>query len=157
MKKILTGVLALVLALGFTIFTQPSAVAADSPGTVTAHLTVSVQDDAGKLIFAKARDGSDMAVKEVQVSDQDGDGILTVYDLLSCAHEQLAPGGASDFSVALGRKNTATAKKIWGIEGTFYFLEGKMVNMFKEFSKDLKYTGYTINEFTHLTVVHTKT
>lgn len=153
MKKILTGVLALVLALGFTIFTQPSAVAADSPGTVTAHLTVSVQDDAGKLIFAKARDGSDMAVKEVQVSDQDGDGILTVYDLLSCAHEQLAPGGASDFSVALGRKNTATAKKIWGIEGTFYFLEGKMVNMFKEFSKDLKYTGYTINEFTHLTVV----
>ena len=94
-----------------------------------------------------------MSVKEVQVSDQDGDGILTVYDLLSCAHEQLAPGGASDFSVALGRKNTATAKKIWGIEGTFYFLEGKMVNMFKEFSKDLKYTGYTINEFTHLTVV----
>ena len=153
MKKLLAGILTFILVLGGVTFSQPSVSAADSPGTVTAHLTVSVQDDAGKLIFAKARDGSDMAVKEVQVSDQDGDGILTVYDLLSCAHEQLAPGGASDFSVALGRKNTATAKKIWGIEGTFYFLEGKMVNMFKEFSKDLKYTGYTINEFTHLTVV----
>lgn len=125
MKKLLAGILTFILVLGGVTFSQPSVSAADSPGTVTAHLTVSVQDDAGKLIFAKARDGSDMAVKEVQVSDQDGDGILTVYDLLSCAHEQLAPGGASDFSVALGRKNTATAKKIWGIEGTFYFLEGK--------------------------------
>lgn len=53
MKKILTGVLALVLALGFTIFTQPSAVAADSPDTVTAHLTVSVQDDAGNSSLPK--------------------------------------------------------------------------------------------------------
>ena len=111
MKKLLAGILTFILVLGGVTFSQPSVSAADSPGTVTAHLTVSVQDDAGKLIFAKARDGSDMAVKEVQVSDQDGDGILTVYDLLSCAHEQLAPGGASDFSVALGRKNTATAKK----------------------------------------------
>lgn len=125
MKKLLAGILTFILVLGCVAFSQPSVSAADSPGTVTAHLTVSVQDEDGKLIFAKARDGSDMAVKEVQVSDQDGDGILTVYDLLSCAHEQLAPGGASDFSVALGRKNTATAKKIWGIEGTFYFLEGK--------------------------------
>lgn len=112
MKKLLAGILTFILVLGGVTFSQPSVSAADSPGTVTAHLTVSVQDDAGKLIFAKARDGSDMAVKEVQVSDQDGDGILTVYDLLSCAHEQLAPGGASDFSVALGRKTQQRPKNL---------------------------------------------
>ena len=156
MKKILTGVLALVLALGFTIFTQPSAVAADSPDTVTVHLTVSLQDENGKNVFAKALDGSDMAAKAVQVSDQDDDGILTAYDILVCAHKQFAPGGMNDFAVVTGNRQTVQAKKVWGSEGEFYFLDGQAVNYYKNFAKNLKFNTYRVNEFAHLSVVQSK-
>lgn len=157
MKKILTWLLSFALALGFTAFVQPTAMAADTPESVTAYLTVSLNDADGKPCFAKARDGSEMAAKAVQVSDRDYDGKLTVYDLLVCAHESLAPGGANDFAAASGSGNAAIAKKVWGSEGSFYFLEGKAVNFYKQFSGNLKYDAY-INEFTHLTVVQsTKT
>ena len=158
MKKILTWLLSFALALGFTAFVQPTAMAADTPGAVTAHLTVSLNDADGNPGFAKARDGSEMTAKAVQVSDRDYDGELTVYDLLVCAHESLAPGGANDFAVASGSGNAAIAKKVWGSEGSFYFLEGKQVNLYKHFSSNLKSNAYIINEFTHLTVVQsTKT
>lgn len=112
MKKLLAGILTFILVLGGVTFSQPSVSAADSPGTVTAHLTVSVQDDNGKLIFAKARDGSDMAVKEVQVSDQDGDGILTDTICFPAPMNSLRRAAQAIFLLHLAEKTQQRPKNL---------------------------------------------
>lgn len=118
-KKLLSRIMVLAMLLAL-LPAQPVAVAAEAtaPDSVTAYLTVSLQDE-GSLSFAQARDGSSMAAKAVEVSDLDNDGLLTLYDMLCCAHEQFAPGGMSDFVTISGTNNAVTAKEIWGREDSF--------------------------------------
>lgn len=120
-KKLLSRIMVLAMLLAL-LPAQPVAVAAEATAldSVTAYLTVSLQDE-GSLSFAQARDGSSMAAKAVEVSDLDNDGLLTLYDMLCCAHEQFAPGGMNDFATVSGTKNAVTAKKIWGHEDSFAF------------------------------------
>lgn len=136
MKKVLSILLSLILLIGFSTVVNPTAAAAEAVEAVTAYITVTLQDENGAPVFAEARDGSQVAVKAVTVSDQDGDGMLTVYDMLYCAHVQLAPGGANDFSTANGSRNTVSAKTLWNRDAAeFTIVGGKQVNFYKELKK----------------------
>ena len=150
LKKFLSGLLALILVLGAIALFQPEASAADTPEAVTAYVTVSLKASDGTPSFAKARDGSDMTAKAVQVSDVDGDGFLRVYDLLVCAHEQLAPGGANDFAAVQDTKGNITAKKIWNSAEKFYILAGRQINLHKSVATNLRVNSVTITNGTHV-------
>ena len=137
MKKLLTGFIALIMALGFVAVSQPRALAADAPESLTAYLTIALQNKDGAYDFAKAKDGTEMAAKAVQVSDVDGDGKLTAYDMLYCAHKLYAPGGLKDFETSSAAKGMATAKKIWNIESNFLLLD-RFTQAPKNFSTNIK-------------------
>ena len=68
---------------------------------------VTISDDQGALVLAH---------KEVTVTDQDGDGTLTIHDALYCAHEQNYTGGAQ---AGFGTEDTqwgVSLTKLWGVE-----------------------------------------
>lgn len=77
---------------------------------------VTISDDQGALVLTR---------KEVQVTDQDEDGSLTIYDAIYCAHEQYYTGGAQ---TGFGTEDTqwgVSLMKLWGVEngGSFgYYL-----------------------------------
>lgn len=153
MKKALSIFLSLILLLGLSVFVNPTAAAAEAVEAVTAYITVTLQDEDGTPVFAEARDGSQVAVKAVTVSDQDGDGMLTVYDMLYCAHVQLAPGGANDFSTVNGSRNTVSAKTLWNCDAAdFTIVGGKQVNFHSQFKRSLKYPYSIVNGY-HLYLI----
>lgn len=68
---------------------------------------VTISDDQGALALAR---------KEVQVTDQDGDGSLTIYDALFCAHEQNYTGGAQAGFATEATQWGVSLMKLWGVE-----------------------------------------
>lgn len=113
-NKFFSLIMSVAMLLTLLPMVQPVAMAAETDVTdsVNVYVTVALQGDGESgLTFAKTRDGSFMAAKAVQITDQNSDGELTIYDVLVCAHNQLAPSGANDFVVASGSKGTVTAKK----------------------------------------------
>lgn len=68
---------------------------------------VSISDDRGALVLAR---------EEVQVTDQDQDGSLTIYDALYCAHEQNYTGGAQAGFATEDTQWGVSLMKLWGIE-----------------------------------------
>jgi len=98
MKKTLTILLTLIMILGTTCL----AVSADEGVKVR----VSIADGSGKLV---------VAYKQIEVTDTDADGALTISDALYAAHEKFYADGAegygtfmSDYGLSLG--------KLWGEE-----------------------------------------
>lgn len=51
----------------------------------------------------------------VSVTDTDGDGVLTIADVLYCAHEQKHPDGAAAFGTELTEYGISMTR-LWGIE-----------------------------------------
>ena len=154
MKRLLTGIFALILMLGCITISQPRATAADTPKEITAYLTIALQDADGKYDFAGANDGTSMASKAIQVSDADGDNKLTAYDVLYCAHVQYAPGGLKDFEINSASKGSAILKKAWNVTAGFT-LVGENTMATNAFKTDIKSATSTtsINDGTHLYVI----
>lgn len=50
MKRLLTGIFALILMLGCITISQPRATAADTPKEITAYLTIALQDATESMI-----------------------------------------------------------------------------------------------------------
>ena len=98
MKKIIAIVIVLVFCLSFAACGGKSA---DSGTPVT--VTIS---DAGKLAVAG---------ESVSVTDADGDGTLTLYDVLFCTHDKLCDGGTDAFAAEDGGYGLALTK-LWGVE-----------------------------------------
>ena len=57
-----------------------------------------------------------MAQVEIDVTDVDEDGVLTVYDALYCAHEAAYPGGAEAGFAAEDTEYGKSLTKLWGEE-----------------------------------------
>lgn len=94
MKKLVSVILSLVLALSMFTVMASAATAPVEPATVY----VSISD---------AKDTLAVAYMPVIVTDIDNDGSLTINDALYCAHENAYPGGA-----AKGYKSSLSA---WGL------------------------------------------
>ena len=114
MKKLLAFTLLcslLCTCLGLTAFAD---------GGVTAYVTIA--DDSGKLVLAH---------KPVTVTDTDGDGVISMADVLFAAHEAYYEGGAAaGFSASLTAYGLSL-DKLWGIEngGSYgYYLNNASPN-----------------------------
>ena len=57
-----------------------------------------------------------LAYAEIEVTDVDGDDVLTVYDALYCAHESAYPGGAAAGFGAEDQGYGPSLTKLWGEE-----------------------------------------
>ena len=107
---------ALMLTLCMVLTMMPSMAWAESENAVqpvNIYVTLALDSDGETKEFAKAKDGTDMAMRSVTVSDVDNDGKLTAYDAIACMQTQYAPEG-KDWAVdkkkcayrTLGRKST---------------------------------------------------
>ena len=78
--------------------------------------------DDGVVVYFTVSNGSLLNAQiPVNVSDSDGDGALTIYDAMYCAHEQYYEGGAaSGFVTATGDYGLYIVK-LWGIENGVSF------------------------------------
>ena len=92
MKKLICTLIALALLCG-AAFAE------------TIYVTIS--DGAGEL---------QLAYTATEVTDADGDGALTVYDALYCAHEQYFEGGAAAGFAAEDQGYGPSLTKLWGID-----------------------------------------
>lgn len=63
-----------------------------------------------------ATDGVQLACQSIELSDIDGDGILTVSDALYLAHEASYPGGAAAGYGAVDSDYGLSLSKLWGVE-----------------------------------------
>lgn len=63
-----------------------------------------------------ASDGVQLAYLPVEMSDTDGDGMLTVSDALYLAHEAAYPGGAAEGYEAVDSDYGLSLSKLWGVE-----------------------------------------
>ena len=113
-KRRASGVTGILLALMMAVTFIPTLAFAADAGTITVYMTVS---DQGQL--AKAKDGSPMAWKEVNVKDTDRDGHYTYDEALAAAHDAYYEGGAA----AGYNSGTGAVKKLWGVEngGNYLF------------------------------------
>lgn len=156
MKRILAGIFALVIVFGLVTTTQLRAEAVDTSEEITAYLTITLQDTDGNYDFAKSKDGSEMAAKAIQVSDQDGDGKLTAYDMLYCAHLQCATGGLNDYGTSSTGSGNVVLTKVWNVTDDFTFV-GENTMATKSLQTNIKATGTAlIDNGTHLYVVQGK-
>lgn len=96
MKKFLSTLLALAMLLSCAVFAE----AADPV------VFVSISDDAGNLVLAHV---------PVVVTDEDGDGALTICDALMNAHAAYHPDGVAAFAAVTSEWGLSMAK-LWGIE-----------------------------------------
>ncbi len=130
-KKALVVLMAVIMV--FTM--MPSMAWADSNNAtqseiapVNIYVTVSLGTGEAARDFAKAKDGTDMAMKRVMVSDVDNDGKLTAYDAISCMQTQWAPEG-KEWAVD---KNIVT--KLWGEDAPF-LIYSSMVTQIRSFNQ----------------------
>lgn len=107
MKKMFSLLLALSLLFSLSAFAETA-----SSGV---HVFVSITDDIGAL---------KLAAEPVFVTDQDGDGTLTLHDALLCAHIAHHKNGAEGY-IAVATEYGMSLVRLWGIEngGSFgYYL-----------------------------------
>ena len=131
-KKALVVLMAVIMV--FTM--MPSMAWADSNNatqseiaSVNIYVTVSLGTGEAARDFAKAKDGTDMAMKRVMVSDVDNDGKLTAYDAISCMQTQWAP---EEKEWAVDDKNIVT--KLWGEDAPF-LIYSSMVTQIRSFNQ----------------------
>lgn len=139
-KKILAVLLAAALCLGCGILSgcgtsqsaatsEPSATAAEESAATatpaptaepaTVYVTIS---DAGNLVEAQ---------QPVTVTDEDGDGTLTVNDALIAAHDSLYPGGASAGYATEEGQYGLSITELWGVEngGSYGYYVNNVASM----------------------------
>ena len=122
-KKALVVLMAVIMVFTY----MPSMAWAESENAVqpvNIYVTLALDSDGETKEFAKAKDGTDMAMKSVTVSDVDNDGKLTAYDAISCMQTQYAPEG-KDWAV--DDKNVIT--KLWGDEAPFLVYKDNVIQM----------------------------
>ncbi len=104
------------------------------PFIVPALAAVEITDGSGAVDAVKINitvtNAGDVVVpvEELEVTDVDGDGDVTIYDAIYAAHEKWFEGGASGFAVDAGQYG-AYITKLWGVEngGAYgYFLNHAM-------------------------------
>ncbi len=115
MKKLLSFLLILALMSSFLAV----AVLADDevgPDNDIVYVTISV---AGEIVAPAV---------PVAVTDIDGDGTLTVDEVLKCAHDQLYPGGAEAGYAAMDTEYGLFVTTLWGDpSGSFgYYVDNAM-------------------------------
>lgn len=96
MKKIMVIMLALCMVLS-------AAVAEEANEGVLVYVTIA----AGDLVMAQA---------PVELSDTDGDGMLTINDALYLAHEEFYEGGAEAGYATAETQWGLSLAKLWGVE-----------------------------------------
>ena len=92
MKKLLCTLLALALLCG---------------AALAENALVTISNGQGEFCMAQV---------EIDVTDVDEDGVLTVYDALYCAHEAAYPGGAEAGFAAEDTEYGKSLTKLWGEE-----------------------------------------
>ncbi len=97
MKKILTLALSLMLLLA-------AACAAEAPAST--QVFVSLTDDTGALV---------LALEPVDVTDADGDGVLTISDALQLAHVARHPDGGAAYATEETEFGLSLVR-LWGVE-----------------------------------------
>ncbi len=95
MKKLFSLLCALLMLLSFAAATEEAPVA-----------FVSISDDTGALVLAHAA---------VELTDADGDGALTICDVLMAAHAAYHADGAEAFGAADSEWGKSLTK-LWGVE-----------------------------------------
>lgn len=113
MKKCIS--LMAVLLLVLTAAVMP--VMAETEETCTVYVTVS---NAGELVLSH---------EAVAISDADGDGALTIQDVLILAHDAKFEGGAAEGFAAVDSDYGPMITKLWGVEngGSYgYYLNNAM-------------------------------
>lgn len=98
------------------------------------------------------------AMEEVEVSDKDGDFMLTVYDALVCTHEQLYEGGAAGFDTVKTQYGT-TIVKLWGIENGYgygYYLNDTFASsIYEQIEAEDLLTAFTYQDLENYSDVYT--
>ena len=102
----------LLLALALLLGLLPgTAWAAEAEGrTITVLMTIYDQG-----VPARDREEKPMLLRKVQVTDRNGDGYYSLDEALVAAHEEYAPGGASDYAAGQGQWGYSVTK-LWGAE-----------------------------------------
>lgn len=107
MKKILSALIALVLLISCAFCEEAAE---------TLNVFVSITDDTGALVLAH---------EEIQVTDADADGALTIADALACAHASKHENGAAAFACAQTEYGLSLTL-LWGVDNGGSY--GYMVN-----------------------------
>ncbi|MEA4823436.1 MAG: S-layer homology domain-containing protein [Clostridiaceae bacterium] len=95
-------IMAMLLVLALCLSLVPAAMAADD--AIRVNVTISA---AGKLILAS---------KSIDVTDADGDGVLTICDALAAAHDDSFEGGAKAGFATETTEYGLGITKLWGVE-----------------------------------------
>ncbi len=97
--RIAAAVIVLLLAAAFCFSGAAAEAASD-------EVYVTISDDKGELVLTQ---------QAVNAEDSDGDGALTVNDVLYCAHEQFFEGGAAEGYETETSEYGLSLSKLWGI------------------------------------------
>lgn len=129
MKKILSVAVALLMMLGMLGI---SASAEPEPGSdlITVYVTISTAD--GELILTR---------EAIVVGDEDGDDIISIYDVLYTAHEKKYEGGVSAGYNTAETQYGISLIKLWGdTSGAFgYYVNNKSATSLNDVVKDGDY------------------
>lgn len=124
MKRILTVISALTVSCA-AVCTVSASAAEDH-----AKVYVTIADDHGKLALVR---------EEINVTDTDGDGVLTINDALYTAHEEKFEGGAAKGYSSSKTEFGISMDKLWGAEngGSYgYYLNNAFSNGLDDAVKD---------------------
>jgi len=141
-KKILAILLTAALCLGFGILsgcgtsqsaatTAPSAAATEEP-TATATATAAPTAEPATVYVTISDAGSLVVAQQpVAVTDEDGDGTLTVNDALIAAHDSFYPGGAAAGYAAEEGQYGLSITELWGVKngGSYGYYVNNVASM----------------------------
>ena len=113
MKKILCTIMAIALIFALC------AVSASAESTIDVYVTIAN----GNIV---------LAMEKITVTDNDGDGALTINDALYAAHEKAFTGGAAAGYASVQSDWGLSLSKLWGIENGGSY--GYMINDASAFS-----------------------
>lgn len=95
-KTIFSLLIALILSFSFAVCEEAAPV----------KVFVSITDETGAIV---------LALEEIEVTDTDNDGALTIADALSCAHAQKHEKGAEAFACSLTEYGISL-NLLWGVD-----------------------------------------
>lgn len=132
MKKVLSVIIA-----AATMMCMLSVCVFASADDASVEVYVTIADDSGKLVLTR---------EAITVTDEDGDGILTVNDVLFCAHNAKFDGGAAAGYTSAEGAWGLYIEKLWGVAngGSYgYYVDNNMAMSLKDTVKD----GSSVNAF----------
>ena len=129
MKKILSVAVALLMMLGILGI---SASAEPEPGSDLITVYVTISDAKGELVLTR---------EAIVVGDEDGDDIISIYDVLYTAHEKKYEGGVSAGYNTAETQYGISLVKLWGdTSGAFgYCVNNRSATSLSDVVKDGDY------------------